>query len=118
MVRLAVFKNVDGSTQIVFDHLPTAALPVHTSENAGIRRCIDHPVRVWERLHVAGASKIGVTYGDAYPLQSESVQFAARPDKVVKTKNLHALQIFAKRDGQCVPHESAQMPVIKMRMIK
>jgi hypothetical protein len=106
VVRLAVFENVNCSTQIVFDHLPTAALSVHTSEDAGIRCCIDHPIRARKRFHVAGASKIGVTYGDAYPLQSQSVQFAARPDKVVQTKNLHIFQSFAERDGQRVSRES------------
>ena len=117
MMCFAVFKDVDGATQIVFDHLPATALAVHTSENTGIRRCINHPVRIWERLHVAGYPEITVPHSDAQFLQSESVQFASRADKVVKTKNLHASKFSRSPMASAFP-TNPQMPVIKMRMMK
>jgi len=95
MDTLAVFQDVDGSLQIMFDELPRVCRAIDSRQDAGIGGGVNDPIYRRERLKIAGAADIPVPHDDAERFQFGAIEFAAGAEQVIQSCNFHPVDMIA-----------------------
>lgn len=72
-MRFAVFEQVDGAAEIVFEDLARAAAAIDAGEDAGHGGGVEEPVGGGEGVDVGGAARVEMLHGDAAAFQGEAV---------------------------------------------
>jgi len=104
--RAAVFQQIDGAHQVVFQQLPGAGFSVASCQNAGLRRGVDHPVHQRKRFQVAGHADVAVEQLHTQALQGKPVGLAALPGQVVDANHCQAFVRFHQRTCKVTACES------------
>jgi hypothetical protein len=97
----AIFQDVNGPKQIVFNHLATGSRTVHSGRNTWIRRGVDDPIDDWQLIQIAAQSHVSVENPTADFFESSSIQLRPRSNQIIDSYDLDSREHLEEISGEC-----------------
>ena len=103
----AVFEQVDGAVEVVFDDLAAARFAVHAREHARVRGGVDEPIGGRQRFQVAGVAHVAVVEAHAPRAEGVAVALAAGADEIIHARDFGVGLGVEQRMGDAAAYEAA-----------
>ena len=114
-VSLAVFEEIDGAAEVVFDELARAGFAVDAGEDAGVGGGVDDPIDGREGFEVAGGAEVAVEEFDADFFRASRFDSLPGRMKLSKPKRAWPAPDSASERARVLPTKP-HAPEIKIRM--